>query len=297
MWFPLIKFRGIVFRVHPLFSLLLLLGAATGYFAELLTLFAIVLIHELGHVAAAKSFGWRVLRIELLPFGGVAETEDRGRSSAFQEAAVALAGPLQNGWMALFAVAMGKLGLWGAGWCDYFVQANVMIGVFNLMPILPLDGGKIMQAVISRLLPYYRTLTVCSMISLLLSAVMAAAALLGVQSSGLHLNLLVLAVFLLYSNWHSYRNASFYFMRFLMNREPVTGRLIERGTLAQPIVIYRHRTVGDIVRLFMRDKYHLVYVMNERGRIQAVLPEQQLLHAYFQLKLPGSAVSDVFMLK
>lgn len=275
----------------------MLLAVATGYFAELLTLFAIVLIHELGHVVCAKSFGWNVIRIELLPFGGVAETDDRGRSSSFQEAAVALAGPLQNAWMALFAVIMGKLGLWDSEWCGYFIKANAMIGLFNLLPILPLDGGKVMQALIGRWLPYYRTLVLCALVSLLLSLLLAAAAVSGVRSGGVHLNLLAIALFLAYSNWFGYRHASFRFVRFLMNREPVMERLIDRGTLAQPIVIYRYRTIAEIVRLFMRDKYHLVYILNDRGRIEAVLPEHKLLYAYFQLNRPGSAVSDVFVLE
>lgn len=275
----------------------MLAAVATGYFAELLTLFAIVIIHELGHVAAARSFGWTVLRIELLPFGGVAETDDGGRSSAWQEAAVALAGPLQNGWMALVAFALGRLGVWESDWCAYFIEANVMIGLFNLLPILPLDGGKLMQALISRWLPYYRTLVLCSLVGLLLGALLAAAALANIRSGGVQLNLLAISLFLVYSNWYGYRNASFYFMRFLMNREPLLERLIERGTLAQPIVIYRHRRLADIVRLFMRDKYHLVYVLNDRGRVQLVVPEQRLLDAYFRLKEPESAVSDVFMIE
>lgn len=294
---PLISIRGITFRLHPLFLFLMLASVATGFFAELLTLFVIVLVHELGHVVAAKSFGWTVIRIELLPFGGVAETDESGRSTALQEAIVALAGPLQNGWMALFALLMGRLGLWEPGWCDYFMTANLMIGLFNLLPVLPLDGGKVMQALVSRWLPYYRALVVCSLVSLLLAAVLALSALLGFRASGVHLNLLVIALFLVYSNWHAYRHAGFRFVRFLMNREPVLARLMDKGTLAQPIVIYRHRKIAEIVRLFMRDKYHLVYVMNEGGRIQAVLPEQRLLYAYFQLNCPGSAVSDVFVLE
>lgn len=275
----------------------MLVAIATGYFVELLTLFVIVLIHELGHVAAARSFGWDVIRVELLPFGGVAVTDDRGRSSAVQEAAVALAGPLQNGWMALLAVVLGRFGLWEDRWCDYFIYANVMIGSFNLLPILPLDGGKVMQSLISRWLPYYRTLLLCSLISLLLACMLALAALLGVRTNGVHLNLLAVSLFLVYSNFYSYRHAAFHFVRFLMNREPVIQRLIDRGTLAQPIVIYRHRKIADIARLFMRDKYHLVYILNEKGQIQAVLPEQKLLYAYFQLNRSESAVSDVFVLK
>lgn len=293
----MIKWRGIVFRLHPLFVLLMLMSVITGYFAELLTLFVIVLIHELGHVVAARCFGWEVIRVELLPFGGVAETDDRGRSTAVQEMVVALAGPLQNAWLALFGLLMEHLGIWESGWGSYFAYANAMIGLFNLLPVLPLDGGKVMQALVSLWLPYYRTLTLCSLVSLVLAISLGAAVVVSAAVGGIDPNLLVIAAFLAYSNWYGYRQAGFRHMRFLMNRDPTLSRLIGKGTLAQPIVIYRHRTISEIARLFMRDKYHLIYVIDGNGRVEAVVPEQRLLHAYFQLNEPGSAVSDVFVLK
>ena len=73
----------------------------TGYFVELITLFAIVFVHELGHVAAARGFGWNVLEVKLLPFGGVAEVEEAGSLPSKEEAIVAIAGPLQNLWMGI----------------------------------------------------------------------------------------------------------------------------------------------------------------------------------------------------
>lgn len=57
---------------------MLLISVLTGYFIETVTLFGIVFIHEMGHVVAAKSFGWRVKEVQLLPFGGVAVVEEPG---------------------------------------------------------------------------------------------------------------------------------------------------------------------------------------------------------------------------
>lgn len=59
----------------------------------------------------------------------------------------------------------------------------------------------------------------------------------------------------------------------------------------------RHHETSDNGRYaeaFMREKYHLIYIVNEAGRIQAILPEQQLVSGYLDGK-PGSAVSDLFM--
>lgn len=293
----MIKLYGIAFRLHPLFTVLMLLSIWTGYFTELVTLFSIVLIHELGHVVAARRYGWTVTKVELLPFGGVAETEQLGRSSVREDIVVALAGPLQNAWMIGVAYGFDAIGIWGSEWSLYFIQANVMIGLFNLLPVLPLDGGKVMQALLSCWIPYYRAIQLSAWISMALSCGLAAASFWRLTTDGLALNLLIIAGFLLASNWFGFRNASFQFVRFLMNRDGRMEPLIDRGTLAQPIVVSPHRTVADIVRLFMRERYHIVYVLGAGGRVQAVLPEQRLLHAYFHLDRPGSPVSDVFMLK
>ena len=75
--------------------------AFTGYFLEAITLFGIVLIHELGHLTAAKGFGWRVQEVQLLPFGGVLIVDELGTTSTREELIVALAGPLQHVWMIL----------------------------------------------------------------------------------------------------------------------------------------------------------------------------------------------------
>lgn len=102
MWYDLIKIFGTAFRVHPLFSIVIFLSVLTGYFLEVVTLFAIVLLHELGHLAAAKNLGWRIQEVRLLPFGGAAVVEELGTVPAWEEIVVAAAGPLQNGFLIFF---------------------------------------------------------------------------------------------------------------------------------------------------------------------------------------------------
>ena len=278
----MIKWKGMTFRLHPLFVLVLLGSIATGYLTEVAVLFAIVLIHELGHVAAARTFGWNVVAVELLPFGGVAVMDKPGAVPAREDIIVALAGPLQNVMMILFAFAMSYFGLWSEAWSQYFIRANEMIALFNLLPILPLDGGRVLQSLCSLWLSFHRTIVLTYVSSLAFSFLLIGYALVHIAFGGIPLNLLAIGMFLLYSNWYAYRNVPFYFMRFLMDREYRTIPLIARGTLAQPIVVGRQRGVGAILRLFMRERYHLIYVMNEQGKIVAVLPEQRLIQTYFQ---------------
>ena len=75
------------------------LAILTAHFIELSIFLFIVFIHELGHALAASFFSWRIKRISLLPFGGVAEMDEHGNRPLKEEAIVTLAGPLQHVWM------------------------------------------------------------------------------------------------------------------------------------------------------------------------------------------------------
>lgn len=128
------------------------LGGVLGLLLALL-LFASVLLHELGHSLAARTQGITVNSITLFLFGGVAaiERESKTPLGAFW---VAIAGPLVS--FALFIIfwTMGNL---GQQWLivRYFGQnlgqINLFLGLFNLIPGLPLDGGQILKALVWKL--------------------------------------------------------------------------------------------------------------------------------------------------
>ncbi|WP_028561851.1 M50 family metallopeptidase [Paenibacillus pinihumi] len=289
------KLLGIRWSVHPLFVLIMMASVITGYFLELLTLFALVFVHELGHVLAARGFGWRIREVKLLPFGGVAETEEAGSMPAREEIIVALAGPLQNLWMGLTAWALGELGVISPEWASHLVQANLMIGLFNLLPVLPLDGGKIVQALMSCRLPYHITLVWGARISLFASASMIIYSLLPREGvPGIQMNLLAIGIFLFASNWSYYRNIPFIFVRFLMHREGWADKYRRREGLAQPIIVSVHHTIQGTLRRLVKEKYHLIYVLGMKGTVVTVLPEEQVVNNFLTHGKPGSAVTELF---
>lgn len=121
---------------------------------------ACVLLHELGHALAARRLGVRVHDVVLLPIGGAARLE-RLPGSGAQEAAVALAGPLVN--LAIAAALAPALWAWPRHewfpWMGNYDLGsllaslsvfNALVFAFNLVPIFPLDGGRVLRAAISR---------------------------------------------------------------------------------------------------------------------------------------------------
>lgn len=151
------RIAGIDTHVHASFLLLVVWaawaayqGAGTGLaalmgVAFLLAVFGSVLLHELGHALVARRFGIRTRGITLLPIGGVAALEGEPRNPK-QELAIALAGPAVNFVLAggLFAVT-AITGL-GSGLLGSLMVANLMLGVFNLIPAFPMDGGRALRA-------------------------------------------------------------------------------------------------------------------------------------------------------
>ena len=129
------RWLGFHLRIHTLFLLLLFFSILTGYVLEVITLFSIVLIHELGHIAAAKSYQWRIREIQLTPFGGVALMDDDGAIPAHEELIVSIAGPFMNIVMVALAYVIYQSRMWSSDWTDYFVQANLILCLFNLLPI------------------------------------------------------------------------------------------------------------------------------------------------------------------
>lgn len=170
------RIAGIDLEIHATFPLILVLGAlqwggpygaAGAAFGVLLTLalFACVALHELGHSLAARAFGVGTRRILLLPIGGVAELTAPLRRPR-EELIVALAGPAVNvliagGLLALLSVdaarsllAAGNVLVTADGPSAYtllswLLTANVGLVVFNLIPAFPMDGGRVLRALLA----------------------------------------------------------------------------------------------------------------------------------------------------
>ncbi|WP_245726239.1 M50 family metallopeptidase [Marininema mesophilum] len=278
--------HGTKLRIHSLFWVVILLSVVTGRFMEVITLFVLVLIHELGHVTAATSFGWRIESIELLPFGGVAHTDEWGTVPAREEIVVALAGPFHNVIMILFGYLFFSLGWWSAEWTAYFIKGNAFLAGFNLLPIYPLDGGRVFQAILCYLLPYRQAVRVsigagiCGSILLLLFSVL---------DQEPQLNLAVVAVFLLYSNGISLKHRDFQFMRFLIHRRE---NRVHAGARIVCLSVRPEEPLSVVLKRFRKEAYHVLEVQEPSGRRRTV-PEEALFQIYFGEKRTQGVIADL----
>ena len=176
MWsWRLARVSGIDIKVHLSFLLVVVLGAMQwgsfgvegAVFGAVLTLltFASVTLHELGHSVVAQAFGIPVKDITLYPIGGVARLGKRPKTPG-QEFLIAVAGPAVN---VVLVFAIGALGAWLYGFeamlealanahlehptmvtlLAVLVSSNAVLALFNMVPALPMDGGRVLRSVLS----------------------------------------------------------------------------------------------------------------------------------------------------
>lgn len=181
--FKLGRFLGIDVYVHLTFLLILAfvglshwlvaktLAAAMSGVLFFSLIFVCVLLHEYGHALMARRFGVGTRDITLLPFGGVANLE-RMPEKPSQELWVALAGPAVN--MAIAAVLgvwltitdswepISALGTTKGGLLERLFAVNIGLIVFNMLPAFPMDGGRVLRALLAMKLDYARATSIAA---------------------------------------------------------------------------------------------------------------------------------------
>lgn len=186
---------GITLRLHWSFLLLggwLALstldrtGSPAAVFALLVltaVVFGSVALHEYGHALTARRFGIGTREITLLPFGGIAQLE-RSPTDPLQELWIALAGPLVN--FVLAGLALGGMllsgdagalrseGMQSESILGFAVYVNLFMGVFNLLPALPMDGGRVLRAALAMRLPAIRATRIATTVAKVLAGGMMA---------------------------------------------------------------------------------------------------------------------------
>jgi len=292
---PILRVAGIQLRIHITF-LLLIAWLAFGYYAQsgsavaasrvifVLLLFLCVVLHEFGHAFAAKAFGINTPDITLLPIGGVARLE-RMPEEPVQELIIAVAGPLVNVVIALgLFVAGGSQALLnpstveGGGLIAQLLTINIMLVLFNLLPAFPMDGGRVLRALLATRMSYARATQVAATVGQGFAFVFGFLGLLWNPF------LIFIALFVYIG---ASQEAALAQMKDVSRRFPVSSAMVrEFRTLSEDA------SLQEAVDALLATSQHDFPVVNEAGTVTGVLTRQDLIAA-LRKNDPTLTVGDV----
>ena len=296
---PFGRVLGTEIRLHLTFLLLLgWIGVAHGMrggtaaaldgMLYIALIFACVLLHEFGHVIAARRYGITTPDITLLPIGGVARLE-RIPEKPSEELVVALAGPAVN--VAIAAILLLLLGGWppieamagiedpGQSMLARLLWVNIMLAGFNLLvPAFPMDGGRVLRALLSYRLGRARATDIAARIGQALAFGLGFLGLIGGAP---------LLVFV----------ALFVWLGAGAESQAVRMRELSRGMIAADAMMTRFEalpvtaTIGDAVELLIRSAQTDFPVLDGTGQLRGVLTRSDLIRMLREAG-PDAAVLD-----
>jgi stage IV sporulation protein FB len=279
------RVAGTEIKVHVTFLLLLAWFAFQAYSTEgaaaalgrsvfILVLFGCVTLHEFGHILVARRFGVRTPDVILLPIGGVARLE-RIPDEPRQELLIALGGPLVTLGIALALFGYLRLtgssaALWQpnpetASFGLQLMWVNVWLLVFNLVPAFPMDGGRVLRALLATRMGLVRATRAAATVGQVLAVVMG---LVGLSPYGSPILVLI---------------AFFVFVGAGAEASAVEARAAGKGLQVAQVMVTQfrtipiHATLADAVDLLLSGEQREFPVVDNLGRTEGLLTRENLI--------------------
>ncbi len=286
------RIAGIEVRIHVTFFLLLAYLGLAGWHAAgmgealhvvllVCIVFLCVLLHEFGHAFAARRCGIRTPDITLFPFGGVARIE-RMPENPRQEIFIALAGPSVNVaiatvlWVVLAisgrVVRPEQMGLAGSLAIEV-MSVNVMLLIFNLIPAFPMDGGRVLRALLAMRLDHSRATRIAAHIGQALAVALGFVGLFGISTQEIAPNPMLIVV------------AFFVFMAAANEAGAVQMQSVTRGlSVASAMVtefkaLPRNASLGEAADMLLHTSQHEFPVIDPDGTLRGIFTRNELVAA------------------
>jgi Zn-dependent protease/CBS domain-containing protein len=293
---------GTAVRVHITFLLFLVWIFAADYASGgpgeawtgllfMVLLFACVLAHEFGHIFTARGFGVSTPDVTLLPIGGVARLE-RIPEEPREEFLIAIAGPAVNVVIALVLVALagahldvgalGSVDNAGISMVDRLAIVNLFLAAFNMIPAFPMDGGRVLRAVLASRIGHTRATEVAAAVGQFV------AFLLGFAGLFWNPMLIFIAVFVYLA---ASSEAHMVALRAMAHGVPVTNAMMTQFARLTP-----QAHVDEAVQTLLRTSQGEFPVVDGAGKPVGLLGRHDLIRALKQLG-PDARVADVMNMK
>lgn len=255
--------------IHILTIFLFIVCFLTGQLEQILIAYAIMLVHEMSHLAAAVCIGLRPEKLVIYPFGVNLKLKNKMVYSLADEIILYAAGPLSNIAMALAAVCFFSDIPYSY---DFYVQ-NMALFFVNLLPVVPLDGGIIVKKILSYYIGSKKAEKRMRIISVFLIAAIAGTGAYFSAAGTFNYSLCFLCIFLVLNIVTSGEKYNIDFLRELLYYK-------ENKNLNKPVKIVAFGEGGDLAKIvsdFTGRYYYVVFFVNSNGKVTQMLTETEII--------------------
>lgn len=261
--------------IHPGILFILFGALVLGMLGKLLQAFLALVMHEAFHTVAAYALGYRIESVELLPYGGVARLEGQTASPRV-EFLIAMAGPLCN-FIVAGAITMAmRMEPALQETLQYFLSMNLALAFFNLLPALPLDGGRMLRAILLRSIRVRTATLLTAWIGIVCGACVLGLSIYLIMQSALNPFMLIMGLFLILGALRELRGMPEAQLSAMLRRKDALYR--GEALPARTVAVQSDTTAASALRLFSPLQYTILLVLDHELRIIGQLDESRLIN-------------------
>lgn len=156
-----------LFKINIFTYLLLILSFLSGYYKEIFIIFLILIVHEFGHFFLMKLYNIKVNKIIIYPYGGMIKSDILINTNSFKILIISIGGILSQIILFLLICLLNTIGLINDSIYTIFNYSNISIIIFNLLPIYPLDGYKILNSILEIFISFKNSLIISLIVNVI----------------------------------------------------------------------------------------------------------------------------------
>ncbi|MDI3534231.1 MAG: stage sporulation protein [Thermosediminibacterales bacterium] len=280
----ILKVNGLKFRTTFLFMFFLIYLTFLNRFLDVVVFLISMFLHEIAHAVTAWGFGCKIDEIELMPFGGVARIKNMFAMDDLTEAIVALVGPLTNFGIAISVILLknNQIFLSDASVIDTIVRANIILAVFNLLPVLPLDGGRVLKLYLASFIGYGKAVDITVFGGKLLAAVLFFGGfLMFYYNRTINPLIFLLSGFLFYAAQKEKRFTGY---KIIKSSSLKKIKIKKNGCLnIKTLAVISEAPVKEVIQRFSPKNYYiLVVIEGDNWNVKKIVSETELIEGWVE---------------
>lgn len=222
--------------------ILILIAFLSGLMKEISAIGILLVIHEFGHYIFARIFKWKVNKIIFYPFGGMIEFDDVIDKPLIEELIITIMGPIFQIFTYLLFYYLNQKYIVSDYFFSLIKNYNFGILLFNILPIIPLDGSKILNIIFNKIFNFRKSYMFSIYVSIIILFIF-------INTLKNDSSYYILFIFLIYQILINIKNKNFMFYRFILEKR------------LYPNNYKKHKNIKNIKSMH-RNKKHLIYKNN-----------------------------------